>query len=98
MIKTSLERAKYLQTHLNAFTIFQEENIIRGKAAESQKRFPLSPIDGQLIAVKDNFCTRKLPTTCCSRMLQPFVPTYNATVVEKTEKAGGIVLGKVKSS
>ena len=53
-----------------------------------------SAIDGLPIGIKDNFCTKDLRTTCCSHMLEPFVPKYNATVVERTENAGGIVLGK----
>ena len=52
------------------------------------------PLDGLPIGIKDNFCTKNLRTTCCSRMLEPFVPKYNATVVDRTEKAGGIVLGQ----
>ena len=92
----SLKRAKFLQERLNAFTIFQAEHILQQKTSESEKRqVPLSPIDGMPIAVKDNFCTNNLQTTCCSRILEPFVPKYNATVVEKTEQAGGIILGKV---
>ena len=54
----------------------------------------MAPLDGLPIGIKDNLCTKNLRTTCCSRMLEPFVPKYNATVVDRTEKAGGIVLGQ----
>ena len=53
-----------------------------------------SPIDGFTLAVKDNFCTKNMPTTCASKMLANYRPTFNATVVNKAESAGAIVIGK----
>ena len=100
LISESLKKAKSLQNHLNAFTIFQNAETLTFQAKESDKRFEngktLSDIDGLPIAIKDNFCTKNLKTTCCSKMLEPFVPKYNATVVERTEKSGGIVIGNLK--
>ncbi|KAL7035472.1 hypothetical protein ACKWTF_008394 [Chironomus riparius] len=52
------------------------------------------PLDGILVSVKDNFCTKSVPTTCASKMLKNFTPTYNATVYDKLEKAGAILVGK----
>lgn len=45
-------------------------------------------------AVKDNICTRGVKTTCASRILENFVPPYNATVVNKLNKSGAVMLGK----
>ena len=52
------------------------------------------PLEGFTVAVKDNFCVKGTKTTCASLMLDNFVSPYNATVVEKSINAGGIVIGK----
>lgn len=46
------------------------------------------------IAVKDNFCTKNVRTTCASRMLQNYMPPYNATVVQRLYDSGGVLIGK----
>src|SRR3989442_11178837 len=55
---------------------------------------PLGPLDGAPIALKDVFCTRGGRSTCASRILENFVPPYDATVVERLAAAGTVVLGK----
>ena len=52
------------------------------------------PLFGVPVAVKDNLCTKDVPTTAASRMLQRFVPPYDATAVARLEAAGALVLGK----
>ena len=52
------------------------------------------PLTGMPLAVKDNICTDGVPTTCSSRMLQNFVPPYDATVVSKLRSQGYILVGK----
>jgi len=52
------------------------------------------PLTGMPLAVKDNICTNGVPTTCSSRMLQNFVPPYDATVVAKLRAQEYILLGK----
>jgi aspartyl-tRNA(Asn)/glutamyl-tRNA(Gln) amidotransferase subunit A len=52
------------------------------------------PLAGIPIAIKDNICTRGIPTTCASKILEGFVPTYNATVMEKFDAAGIVMTGK----
>src|SRR5688572_5847502 len=52
------------------------------------------PLAGVPIALKDNMCTRGVPTTCSSRILEGWRPPYDATVVERIRNAGGIVVGK----
>ena len=46
------------------------------------------------IAIKDNMCTEGVPTTCASRILENFVPPYDATVVSKLQEAGAVIVGK----
>jgi aspartyl-tRNA(Asn)/glutamyl-tRNA(Gln) amidotransferase subunit A len=53
-----------------------------------------NPLMGMPIAVKDNICTDGVLTTCASRMLDTFVPPYNATVVSKLRERGYLLLGK----
>jgi aspartyl-tRNA(Asn)/glutamyl-tRNA(Gln) amidotransferase subunit A len=52
------------------------------------------PLAGVPVALKDNLCTRGVPTTCSSRILQGWRPPYDATVVERLEAAGAVVVGK----
>lgn len=51
-------------------------------------------MDGRLISIKDNICTREHPTTCASGILDKFTSPFNATVVDQLEAAGAIVAGK----
>lgn len=55
----------------------------------------LGPLAGVPLAVKDNLCTRGVPTTCASRILEGYVPPYDATVVERLRGAGAVILGKL---
>lgn len=54
-----------------------------------------SPLAGVPIGIKDNICTKGIKTTCSSKILCNFVPPYNATVIERLEAAGMVVIGKL---
>lgn len=55
---------------------------------------PVGPLCGVPVALKDNLCTRAIPTTCSSRILEGWRPPYDATVVERLRAAGAVVVGK----
>src|SRR5439155_4809551 len=52
------------------------------------------PLAGVPVALKDNLCTRGIPTTCSSKILEGWRPPYDATVVERLRAAGAIAIGK----
>uniref|UniRef100_A0A8C5XEP5 Glutamyl-tRNA(Gln) amidotransferase subunit A, mitochondrial n=1 Tax=Microcebus murinus TaxID=30608 RepID=A0A8C5XEP5_MICMU len=82
---------------LNAYITVTEEVALK-QAEESEKRYKngqsLGDLDGIPIAVKDNFSTSGIETTCASNMLKGYVPPYNATVVQKLLDQGALLMGK----
>ncbi|XP_061599827.1 glutamyl-tRNA(Gln) amidotransferase subunit A, mitochondrial [Cololabis saira] len=83
--------------HLNAYITVTEELSLK-QAEQSEARLlqgvPRGPLDGIPFAVKDNFCTENIKTTCASRMLKNYAPLYNATVVQKLLDQGAVLMGK----
>ena len=94
--RTSLARAERLNPTLNAFITINAEAAL-SRAADLDRRHQEVaelPLLGVPIAVKDNICTRGLRTTAGSRVLQHYVPPYDATVIERLHAAGAVVIGK----
>tara|TARA_B100001057_G_scaffold280822_1_gene281243 strand:+ start:7028 stop:8479 length:1452 start_codon:yes stop_codon:yes gene_type:complete len=77
----------------NSFITLNEEAAL-SKAKEFDQGECEGDLAGLPIAQKDLFCTKNLRTTCGSRILENFIPPYNATVVENLSKAGSICVGK----
>ncbi len=77
-------------------TLCEESALAQADVVDARraKGETLSPLAGIPIAVKDNICTKGVRTTCASRMLESFVPPYSATVVERLEAQGVVLLGK----
>lgn len=91
-----LERIRRLNGELNAFISVDEEVTLAGaRAADSQRsRGEAAPLTGIPLSHKDIICTRKLRTTCGSRMLEKYRSPYDAHVIECFERAGAVLLGK----
>ena len=80
---------------LNAFILVDAARALeRAKAVDAIGTSDAGPLHGVPIALKDNLCTRGMRTTAASRILEGFVPPYNATVVDRLERAGAVVIGK----
>jgi aspartyl-tRNA(Asn)/glutamyl-tRNA(Gln) amidotransferase subunit A len=93
-----LARIERLDPQVRAFLTVTREEALRAAAladARLEAGAPLGPLDGVPVALKDVFCTRGVRTTCGSKILEGFVPPYDATVVARLRAAGAVVLGKL---
>ncbi|MCK4352857.1 aspartyl/glutamyl-tRNA amidotransferase subunit A [candidate division WOR-3 bacterium] len=85
---------KINKSSLNSY-ITTFESQAKARAMEIDKKGDFNNLlTGIPIAIKDNICIKGFPTTCGSRILKDFIPPYNATVIDKLDKAGAIFLGK----
>jgi len=96
LTRTCLARIERFNPALNAFiTVIPERALDQAKAADQRIRAGEGgPLTGVPIAHKDIFCTQGVRTSCGSRMLDNFIAPYDATVVEKCDAAGLVMVGK----
>jgi len=90
------DRIRKVDGSLRAFVTLTEESAL-AQAREADRRLEDgngSVLTGIPAVIKDNMCTAGVRTTCSSRMLENFVPPYNAAVVEKLNSCGMVMLGK----
>lgn len=96
-VQMSLNHIRKQEPKIQAFLrVTEEAALARAEEVEAgiaQGRYT-SPLAGVPLAVKDNFCTNGIETTCASKILEGFVPAYTAQAVQNLEDAGMIVIGK----
>jgi aspartyl-tRNA(Asn)/glutamyl-tRNA(Gln) amidotransferase subunit A len=88
-----LEAIERSNEPLNAFVHVDPDQVL-SRAAAIDAGADRGPLSGVPMAIKDNICTRGLPTTACSRILEGYTPPYDATVVDRLLRAGAIIVGK----
>ena len=97
LVKAHLENIDKHEKDIHAFITIDRDNALE-TAKKIDKRLKSGEETGLLagipIGIKDNIMTRNLRTTCGSRMLEDFVPPFDATVISNIRKADGIILGK----
>ncbi|NLC16360.1 MAG: Asp-tRNA(Asn)/Glu-tRNA(Gln) amidotransferase subunit GatA [Clostridiales bacterium] len=89
----NIEKNKHLNAlnYVNAGNAIKQAREIDARRARGEK---VGAMAGAPIIIKDNICTEGIPTTCSSKMLENFIPIYNATVIEKLLAEDAIILGK----
>ncbi len=93
--EAALGRIKAHEPQLHAFnTVIEERARERAAAIDRDPARKALALAGVPVAIKDVLCTRGVPTTASSRILESFVPPFDATAVARLESAGAVVVGK----
>ncbi|HEX6046331.1 MAG TPA: Asp-tRNA(Asn)/Glu-tRNA(Gln) amidotransferase subunit GatA [Pyrinomonadaceae bacterium] len=90
-VEQAVAAAENLNETLNAFLEIDRAGALERAAAVENSDGPLA---GVPVAVKDNICVRGLQASCGSRILADYHPPYNATVIERLQTAGAVIIGK----
>lgn len=96
LVKDYLERIKAVEPKINAYVTLNEEGALKWaqKADEQRENGNNLPLMGIPLSIKDNFSTKGLRTTASSKVLDDYIPPFDATVVSKLKKAGALIIGK----
>ena len=96
-VEASLDAIAKREESLNCYVTVDREGALR-RAEKVQKKIDdgtlTGPLAGVPVAIKDNMCTKGMFTTCSSKILENFVPTFTADAVIRLEEAGAVILGK----
>ncbi|MFP3259472.1 MAG: Asp-tRNA(Asn)/Glu-tRNA(Gln) amidotransferase subunit GatA [Sulfolobus sp.] len=92
-VEKTYEIIEKVEKKIHAFiTIRPKEEVLKEVKEKVKQRE--GKLAGVLIAVKDNISTKGIRTTCASKMLEEYIPPYDATVIEKLKQEGAVILGK----
>jgi aspartyl-tRNA(Asn)/glutamyl-tRNA(Gln) amidotransferase subunit A len=94
VIEDYKRRIEKIDKELKAFITFDWERVYQRAKALDEEKSKEGLIFGCPIAIKDNILTKGIRTTAGSKILENYIPPYSATVVEKIEREGGIIIGK----
>jgi len=94
LVQSVLDRVDANEKQIKAYLHLDPEKALQ-EADRIDREKPDLPLAGIPLSVKDVLCTSDMPTTCGSRILENFVPPYDATVIRRLKEAGAIILGKV---
>jgi len=94
--ESAFQRIEKVEGQVHAFLHLRQEAAMRDaeRADARIRQGDIGTLTGIPIAIKDVICTRGIPTTCGSRILEPFVPPYNATVINWLERDNPVLVGK----
>jgi len=97
LTRAHLERIRAVDDRVKAFTLVTDDLALKQAEAADHRLSSgdgVTPLTGIPLAIKDVICTKGITTTCGSRMLEHFKPPFNATVMDKLDTAGAVMLGK----
>ncbi len=97
VVKAFFDKIKTDDEKIKAYITLCEEEALKDAEvvqAKIDNGEEIGPLAGIPIAIKDNMCTKGVKTTCASKMLENFIPPYDATVITKLKEAGAIIVGK----